>query len=205
MASSAAFSGFGGEAFGGGGGAAASDDGRNAAREQIVQQLVAMSFPEDTARIAVEASGGLSVDAALSVLFGDSDNDSMPELEDAKDTLKGGAIAGGWGSASFGAAPVGGGGLGGGDALMGGENPTEDETRQLYGLEDAVATMQRAGEDANATLEEQLFSVEGARHLLLSLGFSPEGAELLSLGFEPLGAAAQHPPDESSGAAHAWT
>ena len=170
---------------GGGGPAGAGDDGRHAAREAIVQQLVAMSFPEDTARLAMEASGGLSIDAALSILFCDSD-DSLPDLEDIPDDGRKG---------------------GGGDLLMMGvQNSTDDEPKQMYGLEDAIATMQRAGEEdfrraktlldkilgnilrepaelkfrrinpSNATLERELFCVSGAHRLLLSVGFQPEGA-----------------------------
>lgn len=178
----------------------ASTDEEGERATAIVRQLVAMSYSEAAARHAVEASAGLTVDAALGVLHGDPSAAAT------------GAAAGGGGGGSFAAPspfqpPELGGGVGaaGGEALMGGaeEELTQTEIQQLYGMEGTVSTMQGAGEDAlwrakklldtllgnilrqpsepkyrkintrNKKLAAELFSVPGARQLLLLAGFEP--------------------------------
>ena len=102
--------------------AAATGAGASAAKETLVQQLVAMSFPEAAARHAVEASNALTVDAALGVLYGD------PTAGAAEDSpLQPPPPTAYHGGGGFDA------GNSGGDSLLGEEELSQEEIQQLYG------------------------------------------------------------------------
>jgi hypothetical protein len=177
-----------------GGGAAAAEAGpvdrtdeEREEREELLAALVAMDFQPEAARQALLLSGGRTVDAVLDWL-------QRGEPADVGGNAAAAAVA----PTAMAAATQ---GQGQPSTLTGEDELTQEEMMQLYGLEGAISTMRSAGEDAlwrakvvldkvfgnivrspddpkyrklnshNKKLARELFSVGGARALLLSCGF----------------------------------
>ena len=160
--------------------------------ESIIWQLVAMSFPEPAARQAVMLSGGQTVDSALSVLYGEDPAAATIGTGGAAEPAS--PFVAPIGQAE---APP------GGDSLLGDDELSQEELLKLYGIEGTITNMQGSGEDTfwrakvildkllgnilsnpdepryrkvntrNKRLAAELFSVPGARQLLLQIGFEP--------------------------------